>query len=167
MKKISILTVALVIPVILSAQPASVRRILRSCDTGREVTRIHLPPVVFRLASWLVDDESDRRIVRNFRCLYVVTSEDREFSRKSDFPSRVVEKLRKGEFEEMLVAREKGEKVTILWRDRGPNRKEMIVAVDGDEDTVIYLRGRLDFEEIMKDESLDKIGLNRMTHVSI
>ncbi|MFA6128273.1 MAG: DUF4252 domain-containing protein [Bacteroidales bacterium] len=159
MKKFSILLCVLLVPVFLMAQPASVRRLLRSCDTGKEVTRIHLPPVLFRMASWFVDQD-EKQILRNIHSMYLVVSEDKEFSLASDFPTRVAEQLQGKNFEEMMVVSNNGEKVTILLREQSRNRKEMVIAVDGDEDVVLYLQGKLDWKEILEKEHIDLGSIN-------
>ena len=160
MKRVMIILGIILLPLSAVAQPLQVRHLLRSCDTGREVTRIHLPPVLIRLVSWCVDDEETRHVLRNVSSLYLVTSEDSEFSQKSDFPTRVVNKLRNNNFEEMLIVNDKGERVVILMRENRRNVKEMVIAVDGDEDTVIYLKGRLDLNEIMESQDIHLAGIN-------
>lgn len=166
MKRILTLLMIALLPVMMMAQPTSIRRMLRSCDTGKEVTRIHLPPLLMRMASWIVDDDEARHIIKNVNCLYLLASEDKEFSRQSDFPTTIVRKLKGKDFEEMLVVNDRGEKVTILLRETKRNRKELVIAVDGDEDVVLYLRGKLDLDEIMNGEHLSVAGVN-LHNVSI
>ncbi|MFH0761332.1 MAG: DUF4252 domain-containing protein [Bacteroidota bacterium] len=155
MKRLIIILGIILLPLAVNAQPMSVRHLLRSCDPGREVIRIHLPSGLIRIASWFVDDEESRQVLRNITSLYLVASEDKDFSRESDFPSRVVQKLRNQSFEEMLLVNDQGERVTILMREKGQNRKEMVIAVDGDEDMVLYLKGRLNLQEILESEDIN------------
>jgi hypothetical protein len=109
------------------------------------------------MASWFVDEDETRDILRNVNSLYLVASENDEYSRNSDFPSRVVRKLDGMNFQTMLAVNDNGEKVSILMREKSRDRKEMIIAVDGDEDVVLYLKGKLDFRELMNHETI-KIG---------
>jgi hypothetical protein len=166
MKKLMTLIILSAIPVIMMAQSASIRHMLRKCDTGKEVTRIHLPPVLFRMASWFADDDDAKKVIRNIRSMYLVVSDDKEFSRESDFPTRVVHKLLDQNFEEMLVATDHGERVTILMREMSRNRKEMVIAVDGDDDVVIYLKGKLDLQEIIENEHINigTVNLHDISH---
>jgi|GEM_PF-2507768 len=160
MKRSFIVIALALLPLMLSAQSMSMRHMMRSCDTGRSVTRIFLPPVLIKLASCLVDDQETRKILKNVNSLYLVASEDRVFSRNSDFPSRVISKLKKQNYEEMLVANDGGEKVSILMRQKSNDRKEMVIAVDGDEDMVLYLKGKLDLNEMMNDQNLNIGGIH-------
>ncbi len=157
MKRLPILILLSLLPAALIAQPMSIRHLLRGCDTGKEVVRIHLPPVVLRMATWFVDEDETRDILRNVNSLYLVASENNEYSRNSDFPSRVVRKLDGMNFQTMMTVNDNGEKVSILMREKSRHRKEMIIAVDGNEDVVLYLKGKLDFREMMDHENL-KIG---------
>jgi hypothetical protein len=160
MKRSFIVITLALLPVMLSAQSMSVRHMMRSCDTGRSVTRIFLPPVLIRFASCFVDDHETRDILKNVNSLYLVASEDREYSRNSDFPSRLVSKLKKQNYEELLVANDSGERVSILMRQKANDRKEMVIAVDGDEDMVLYLKGKLDLAEMMNQENLNIGGIH-------
>lgn len=160
MKRIIIILGIILLPLGAAAQPLQVRHLLRSCDTGKSVTRIHLPPVLIRMASWCIDEEETRHLLRNISSVYLVTSEDSEYSHNSDFPTRVVDKLRNNQFEDVLVTNDKGERVVILMRQNRRNIKEVVIAVDGDEDTVVYLRGRLDLNEIMDSQDIHLTGMN-------
>ncbi len=160
MKRIIIILGIILLPLGAAAQPLQVRHLLRSCDTGKAVTRIHLSPLLIRMASWFVDDDETRQILRNVNSLYLVTSEDSEYSHNSNFPTRVINKLCNNNFEELLVANDKGEQVVILMRENRRNIKEMVIAVDGDEDTVVYLKGRLDLNEIMGSQDIHLTGMN-------
>ena len=160
MKRSVLILCIILLPLTLSAQPASVRHLLRKCDPGKEVVRIHLPSGLIRMASWFVDDDETRLVLRNVKSLYLVTSEDKVFSRESDFPSRVVRKLRDLNFEDLLVINDQGERVTILMRETRRNCKEMVIAADGEEDVVLYLKGRLNLNEILNGRSLDLAGID-------
>jgi uncharacterized protein (UPF0218 family) len=160
MKRSFIMIALALLPLTLSAQTMSVRHLMRSCDTGRSVTRIFLPPVLIRFASCIVDDQETKNILKNVSSLYLVASEDRDFSRNSDFPSRVIARLKKQNYEEMLVANDGGEKIAILMKQKSHNRKEMVIAVDGDEDMVLYLKGKLDLSEMVSEHDLNLGGIN-------
>ena len=149
-----------ILPCVLGAQSLSIRHLLRSCDTGREVTRIHLPGILVRMASWFVDDEEGKIVLRNVRSLYVLVSEDKEFSAQSDFPTRVADRIREKNFEELMMVTDKDEKINILMRENPRNLKEMVITVDGDEDVVLYLKGKLDLQEILQSQGIELPGLS-------
>lgn len=160
MKRISTLLFIMMIPLIIMAQSSSIRRLFRSCDQGKEVTRVHVPHFVLHMASWFMDDKDARHIVKDIRSVYLLVSENKEFSSQSDFPSGVVRELQRKDFNQLLVANDKGEKVTILLREKSRNRKEMVIAVDGNEDVVLYLKGKLDLQELFRNENMKIGGIN-------
>lgn len=155
MKKLIIISLLAILPLTLTAQSLSIRHLLRSCDPGREVTRIHLPAILVRMASWFVDDEEGKMVLKNVRSLYLLVSEDKNFSAQSDFPSLVAGKMKEKNFEELMVVTDNGQKVNILMREGHRKLKEMVITVDSDEDVVLYLKGKLDLEEILRSQDLD------------
>ena len=161
MKKLIIISLMAVLPGVLGAQSLSIRHLLRSCDPGKEVTRIHLPAVLVRMASWFVDDEGGKAVLRNVRTLYVLASEDKEFSAQSDFPTRIADRMKEKNFEELMVVSDKGDKINILMRESPRNLKEMVITVDGgEEDVVLYLKGKLDIQEILQGKGIELTGVS-------
>jgi len=68
-----------------------------------------------------------------------------------------------------MTVRDQGENVTILWRETTRNRKEMVIAVDGEEDVVLYLKGKLNLNEILNNSDIKEgnVNLHEITGVSL
>jgi len=126
------------------------RQMFRSYDPGKEVKRIHIPSCMTCMASWFVDDVETRQLLRKIKSVYVMAAEDEAFSKESHFPTEIAKKLKKKHFEEMMVVNSDGDNINILYRDLMRDRKEFVIAVDGDEDVLVYIKSKIDLSELAK-----------------
>ncbi len=159
MKKFVIIILILSFPVFLQAQSCSIRRMFRSYDTGKEITRIHIPSCMTRMGSWFVDDADTKYLLKQVKSIYVMASEDEGFSNNSNFPSEIARNLQKRDFEEMMVVNSEGDKVKILLRESGKKRKEFVISVDGKDDALIYLRTKIDLAELAELGDFGGLGI--------
>jgi hypothetical protein len=150
MKKLLLPIMILAFPMMLQAQSMSMRHMFRSYDPGKEVMRIHLPSILIGFASWFVEDAETKYMLKNIRSVYVMVSEDEEFSEYSNFPSEIAKRLKEKDFNEMLTVKSDDENVKILCRERGHKKKEFVIAVDGVEDVLLYIRTKVDLAELLK-----------------
>ena len=149
MKKIFLSALLISVPFLLFAQSPSIRHMFRSYDPGKEVRRIHIPSMLTTFASWFVDDDDTRYLLKNIKSVYVLASEDSDFSKESGFPSEIVNRLKSRNFEDMMVVVSEGDKVNILMREGPRGKCEFVIAVDGDEDAVVYIRSKMSLGELL------------------
>jgi len=149
MKKILITLALISAPLLIFAQSPSMRHMFRSYDPGKEVKRIHIPAILTTFASWIVDDDDARFLLKNIKSIYVLATEDNDYARESNFPSEIASKLKNRNFEEMMVVDSEGDKVNILMRQGSRKKSEFVIAVDGDEDAVVYIRSKMDLGELL------------------
>jgi len=147
MKKFVIITLILSFPVLLQAQSCSIRRMFRSYDPGKEVTRIHIPSCLTCIGSWFIDEPETKHLLRQLKSVYVLASEDETFAKESDFPRQIARRLKNRNFEEMMAVKSEGDNINMLVRDKG-KKKEYVIAVDGDEDVLVYIRSKLSLAEL-------------------
>ena len=155
MKKLIIPLILLMLPVFVNAQSCSMRRMFRSYDPGKEVTRIHIPSCLTTLTSWFVDEPEAKYLLKQIKSIYVLSSEDEAFSKESDFPSKIAKKLKSKNFEELMAIKSDGEQVDMLVRKKG-KKNEFVIAVNGEEDAMIYIRTKGDLAELA---NLGKLGI--------
>jgi len=166
MKKIFLSALLITVPFMLFAQSPSIRHMFRSYDPGKEVRRIHIPSVLTTFASWFVDDDETRYLLKNIKSVYVLASEDSDFSKESGFPTEIATRLKELNFEEMMVVNSKGEKINILMRDKTRKKNEFVIAIDGDEDAVVYIRSKMELGDFLSngDFSLEDLHLDEVAN---
>ena len=163
MKKILIPILLIAFPVFIQAQSCSIRQMFRSYDPGEKVTRVHIPSCLTTIATWFVDDADTKYLLKQIKSIYVMASNDKVFSSESDFPSEIAKNLKKRDFEEMMTVNSEGDKVDILFREKGKN-KEFVIAVNGDDDALVYIRSKIDLADLAK---LDDLGIKGLKGVNL
>ena len=161
MKKILIPILLIAFPIFLQAQSCSIRHMFRSYDPGEEITRVHIPACLTTIATWFIDEPDTKFLLKQIKSIYVMASNDEVFSSESDFPSEIAKNLKKRNFEEMMTVHSDGDKIDILFREKGKN-KEFVIAVNGDEDVLVYIRSKIDLADLAKLDDLGIKGLKGM-----
>lgn len=138
---------------------------LSSCSTNRIVTEafqkykyvdgatsVTVPGWLISFGTYVADlSNEERQLIRGVDKVKVLTLDDPLLNKGVDFYDEYYQKLRsqKG-YEDLLMVRDNGENVGILGRFKKDVIRELIILVGGDENTMIYLKGKLDPAAIKK-----------------
>jgi len=114
------------------------------------VTTITVPGwLIHSVAMWGDLDREERDLLRSIDKVKILTIEDRELNTRSNLHKEFYESVRKrGDLEELLVVRDGNEQVTIFGKADEDSIEEMLILVGGDDNAIIYLKGRLNPELI-------------------
>jgi hypothetical protein len=114
------------------------------------VTSITVPGWVIRLASTFGDlEEEERDLLDNIDKVKVLTIEDNDLNARINLHEEFYSKINADKsFEELLVIREQNENVTIFGKMENNTIREMVILVGGDDNTMVYLRGKIRPEQI-------------------
>jgi hypothetical protein len=142
---------------------------LSACSTNRAVqaafskyrntegvTAITVPGWVISLGMRIADlPQEERKLIGQIDKVKVLTVEDPTLNQYIDFHQEYYQRIlaQKG-YEDLVLVRENQENVSILGRFRGETLRELIVLVGGNENTLVYLRGK--FEPSALQELIDK-----------
>jgi len=109
------------------------------------VTTITVPGWLIHTASMWGDlDREERDLLRSIDKVKILTIEDKELNARSNLHKEFYESVRKrGDLEELLVVRDGNEQVTIFGKADEESIEEMLILVGGDDNAIIYLKGRL------------------------
>lgn len=109
------------------------------------VTTITVPGWLIHTASrWGDLEREERDLLRSIDKVKILTIEDKELNARSNLHKEFYESVRtRGDLEELLVVRDGDEQVTIFGKANEESIKEMLILVGGDENAIIYLKGRL------------------------
>jgi hypothetical protein len=109
------------------------------------VTTITVPGWLIHTAARMGElDREERDLLRSIDKVKILTIEDKELNARSNLHEEFYETVRKrGDLEELLVVRDGNEQVTIFGKADEESIKEMLILVGGDENAIIYLKGRL------------------------
>ncbi|MEN8116556.1 MAG: DUF4252 domain-containing protein [Bacteroidota bacterium] len=109
------------------------------------VTTITVPGWVINLAAGLGDlEESEREILESIDKVKVLAVEDDDLNARIDLHEEFYNHInRKGNYEELLVVRNKDENVTIFGKMDESVIEEMVILVGGDDNAMIYIKGEI------------------------
>ncbi len=116
------------------------------------VTTITVPGWVIHLAASFADlDESERDLLESIDKVRVLTIENDELNARVNLHEEFESKInRKHDFERLMSTTGDDEDVTIFAKMDENVIHEMVILVGGDDNAMIYLKGRIDPELINK-----------------
>lgn len=163
MKKSILFILCLALPIMTIAQPLAVRKAFHRYGHDEGITRVTVPGIAIRMASWLVDDAETEALLKGINKVKVLFAEGEENMLQPEFASKFMKEIKRGQFEEMLTMNDQEDQVGIYIRDGRRHKKELVLFVSGkDESTIVYLKGKIT-PELLKQLS-DNPGNTKITN---
>ena len=151
MKKIVFLLLIACLPVTAFSQPWSVRKAFHRYGHSEGVTRVTVPGVVIRMASWMVDDAETEALLKGIKKVKVLVAEGDENLVNPEFTAKVMQEIQQNKFEEMLTVNDQEDQVGIFIREGRNHNKELVLFANGkNENTIVYLKGKITPELLKK-----------------
>ena len=124
------------------------------------VTTITVPGWVIRLAArWGDLDRNERELLQSIDKVKVLTIDDENLNARSNLHKEFYSAIRENsDMEELMVVRNDDEQVTIFGKADEECIQEMLILVGGDDNAMVYVKGRLKPEMISRfmDENSQK-----------
>ncbi|MEE4286507.1 MAG: DUF4252 domain-containing protein [Mariniphaga sp.] len=116
------------------------------------VTTITVPGWVIRMAArWGDLDRNERELLQSIDKVKVLTIEDRDLNARSNLHKEFYNTIKENsELEELMVVRNDDEQVTIFGKADEESIKELLILVGGDDNAMVYVKGRLKPEMISR-----------------
>jgi len=152
MKKLLLVLIALVL-LNAGAKAQTLNGFFQKYDNDCRIECISVGRFLFNLALLSGDIKGDEReLLGNMRKIKILTTKE---SLEPEFAARLMQDLqkviRKGNFENLVEVREKGERVNIYTRMSGDSFTDLLIAVkEAGEFNVIWINGKISREIIEK-----------------
>lgn len=168
MKKLTFIFVAILFVFTSCSYESGVSEAYAKYRFNDGVTTITVPGWGLSLISAFADlDEDEKEILDCIDKVKVVAVEDNDLNARIDLHEEFYHKINKdGDYEELLMVRDKSETVTVFGKMDKNTIKEMVILVGGDDNVLVYLKGEFKPEQfqavkksILEDENKELLGL--------
>ncbi len=145
MKKLSILFVAILLVFTSCSYTPGVSEAFTKYRFKDGVTTVTVPGWALNLAAGFADlEESEQEILESIDLVKVIAIDDDDLNARTNLHKEFYEKInKKGNYEELLVVREKSESITIFGRMDKDIIHEMLILVGGDDNAMVYIQGEI------------------------
>lgn len=116
------------------------------------VTTITVPGWAIRLAArWGDLDKNERELLQSIDKVKILAIEDKDLNARSNLHREFYSAVRENsEMEELMVVRDGNDQVTIFGIADENSIKELLILVGGDDNAMVYVKGRLKPEMISR-----------------
>jgi hypothetical protein len=129
----------------LAAQPPAVNRLFASYHGETDVMSLYIPGFLCRLGAALGDmDDAERELLYSIRSIRILVSENPELNQHVNFVEEINSRRLGDDYVLLLTVHESDEDVLILGRENNGHIRDLIIAVGGDENVLVYIKGRMD-----------------------
>jgi len=144
MKKIFIQFVMILCMSGLYAQSSDINRLFVSYRGEEDVTSLYIPGFLCRLGAVMGNmDDAERELLYSISSVRILVSENQELNRNVNFVHEINPGEPGSDYVVLLTVHESDEDVVILGRENNGYIRDLIIAVGGDENVLISIRGRM------------------------
>ena len=164
MKNILIILLALVISAPLFGQTRVINRFYNKYKHEENVTNIKVKGWLLKMAGNFADDETAEKMLKKITQLRVLVIEGQDKVAKKDY-TKLVEDVKKKDFEEILRMRDGLTSIRALVKSNGDDISNVLLLIDGeDEFIMLSLEGNLKFSDL-KSLNFDVDGGDAFEHL--
>ena len=167
MKKILIILVIAILPILAIAQNTPVDELFDKYSGQEGITSVYITSYMFSLFTDLETDDPDfDELIKNLKGIKILATDD-SYPGKVDFYKEIIGKLPMSEYNELMVIREKDQIVKFLLNEKDGKIIELLIIAGGaDENAIISIQGNIDLKNISKlSKSMNISGLEHLEEI--
>lgn len=166
MKKIALIFGFVISGTILFAQKDVVMEVWDKYAGREGVSTVYMSSYMFRMfASVETDSEDFNELTSSIESIRIITVEDQALNEKLNFYKEIMSKLRKEDYEQLMVVSEPGQQMEFLVKEEKRGRVSEFLMVSGGSgsNTLISIRGNINLKNIANlSKTLDIEGLEEL-----
>ena len=153
MKKLNLIVLISVFPLLVFSQHSSVNKLFEKYAEKDGFTTVYISKNLFKMVGEMdLDDPEVDGLVDNLETIKILAS-DSEFNNESNlnFYEEIMGELPIEEYDELLVVKEKDQDVKFLSKEKNGIITELLLVVGGkDNNALICITGNIDLKHISK-----------------
>lgn len=166
MKKLSLIILVFVFPLLVFSQHPSVNKLFEKYAEKDGFTTVYISKNLFKMVREMdLDDPDVDELINKLETIKILAS-DSEFINENNlnFYEEIMDELPIDEYEELLVVKEKDQDVKFLVKEKNGIITELLLVVGGkDNNALISITGNIDLKHISKlASSMEGTGIEHL-----
>lgn len=166
MKKLSLIILVFVFPLLVFSQHPSVNKLFEKYAEKDGFTTVYISKNLFKMVGEMdLDDPEVDELINKLETIKILAS-DSEFINENNlnFYEEIMDELPIDEYEELLVVKEKDQDVKFMVKEKNGIISELLLVVGGkDNNALISITGNIDLKHISKlASSMEGTGMEHL-----
>jgi len=147
MKKFSLITMALIMPLFIFAQHSSVDKLFDKYGGKDGYTTVSINKGMFEMLNDIDPEDEDLKVLAQIEFVRVLAIEDEEI-KGVNFYDEIMKSLNVEEYEELMTVKQSDQDVKILVKQTGSIIQELLIVVGGEDNALVYIKGNIQLKDL-------------------
>jgi len=148
MKKISLFTLALLIPLFAFSQQSAVDKLFEKYGGKDGFTTVSINKGMFDMLNEMDPEDEDLKALSQIEYVKVLAVEDEEKIKGLNFYDEIMSSLNVEEYEELMTVKQSDQDVKILVKQTGSIIQELLIVVGGEDNAMVYVKGNIQLKDL-------------------
>ncbi len=148
MKKFSLFTMALLIPLFVFAQQSAVDKLFEKYGGKDGFTTVSINKGMFEMLNDMDPEDKDLQVLAQIEYIRILAVEDEDKIKAVNFYDEIMKSLNVEEYEELLTVKQSDQDVKILVKQTGSIIKELLIVVGGADNALVYIKGNIQLKDL-------------------
>ena len=148
MKKLSLIAIALIMPLFVFAQHSAVDKLFEKYGGKDGFTTVSINKGMFEMLKDIDPEDEDIKALANIESVKVLAVEDEEMIKGVNFYDEIMKSLNVEEYEELVTVKQSDQDVKILVKQTGSIIQELLIVVGGEDNALVYIKGNIQLKDL-------------------
>ena len=148
MKKLSLITIALIMPLFIFAQQSAVDKLFEKYGGKDGYTTVSINKGMFEMLKDIDPEDEDMKVLAKIESVKVLAVEDEEMIKGVNFYDEIMKSLNVEEYEELMTVKQSDQDVKILVKQTGSIIKELLIIVGGEDNALVCIKGNIQLKDL-------------------
>ena len=148
MKKFSLITMALIMPLFIFAQHSAVDKLFEKYGGKDGFTTVSINKGMFEMLNDMDPEDEDLKVLAQIEYVRVLAVEDEEKITGLNFYDEIMKSLNVEEYEELMTVKQSDQDVKILVKQTGSIIQELLIVVGGEDNALVYIKGNIQLKDL-------------------
>ena len=150
MKRVALFLLAMAIPALMMAQNDAIDKLINKYKGQEGVTVVNISPELFQIMNGMeIEDLKDQDLpLDKVTSVRILTIEDNEKLANVNFYDELKNDFDVSNLQEVMTVDDGGEVVRMWMKNDGPNVREFLLIVGGDDNVLIHITGDFNMNDM-------------------